>query len=377
MFRSMATLIAVPIIVILLGGGYTALWFGMAGQAEQRTTAWLAARQAAGWTATADGLRVDGFPLAITVTLDAVDLAPPVRLGAWRWQAAQVRVKVQPWSLRTPVVEAAGAQTVVLPTGPHGAPRTYTVSAGTARAALGFDGADRMEALTLTLAGLTARPQGSEDTLRLDALTAAVEALPVEGEPDLKTPTYRVALHGQGLRMPEGLDAVPGPRAQRFDLEARVLGAVPEEGHPHEIVEGWREEGGSLELDRLYVDWEPLEVVATGTAALDQNLQPVAALSARMQGFFDTVGHLEAAGVVRPSDATMARVVLGVMAERSSEGGPPILTVPVTIQNRTLSVGPAALYTFPAITWGALPQSIRGDRGGYVVDRWGNIMRRD
>ncbi len=56
-------------------------------------------------------------------------------------------------------------------------------------------------------------------------------------------------------------------------------------------------------------------------------------------------------GVVRASDASMARIVLGLMAREPVGGGTPELNLAVTVQNRKLYTGPISLMTMPEVVW--------------------------
>jgi hypothetical protein len=41
----------------------------------------------------------------------------------------------------------------------------------------------------------------------------------------------------------------------------------------------------------------------------------------------------------------------GVFARRPAEGGPPAIDLPLTIQDRTVSLGPAKIAKLPEIEW--------------------------
>ena len=64
-----------------------------------------------------------------------------------------------------------------------------------------------------------------------------------------------------------------------------VKGAVPD-GPLVQAIAAWRDAGGTIELDNLQLEWGGLGVNATGTVALDQNLQPIGAFSGGHRGIW-------------------------------------------------------------------------------------------
>jgi hypothetical protein len=59
---------------------------------------------------------------------------------------------------------------------------------------------------------------------------------------------------------------------------------------------------------------------------------------------------LTAAGVVKPRPAALAKAALGVLAAGQGAGGDEI-TVPLSIQDRRLYLGPVAVARIPAVAW--------------------------
>ena len=72
---------------------------------------------------------------------------------------------------------------------------------------------------------------------------------------------------------------------------------------------------------------------------------------ARAQGFFEALEALRRQGVIDGRDAMTATVVLGVMSRRPANGGPASLSVPLSIQSRSLFVGPVAVSRLPEVRW--------------------------
>ena len=88
-------------------------------------------------------------------------------------------------------------------------------------------------------------------------------------------------------------------------------------------------------------------MTGTGTLAFDGALQPVGALSAEVLGINPTMDSLASAGIVRPGDATMAKVALGLLSRRSTPDKQPIVEASVTAQDGWLYSVPSALCACP------------------------------
>lgn len=384
MMRTRWAVVSLLVLVILAGGGYAALWHWGARQAEAATRAWLADQRRAGWQAEVESLVVDGFPGRIQVQARGLHLAPPAGESAvaWRWEGEGLRVHALPWSLRRPTVEPLGTQHVTLPDAAGGDPITHAVTAQAARLDLDLDARGRLAGFALEAADVTARPQDrAGDAITLESLSAALEPHRRSGQIiDLREPSHTLRVDARGLTVPPALEPPLGPRAETLEIQARVLGplTLDPERSLHDTLQQWRDDGGTIEIDRFYLNWAPLEMSTAGSLALDHGLQPVAAMTARFQGFFAAVNRLEEVGVVRPREASVARVVLGVMAQRNPAGGAPLLSVPLTIQDRTVRVGPVLVLTFEPIRWGGRAPAVAPEvRPGFEVDRWGNVIRRE
>ena len=161
---------------------------------------------------------------------------------------------------------------------------------------------------------------------------------------------------GIALPAPPVLPALPlGQQVTRVVLDASILGAIP----PGPLDAGlarWRDDGGTVEVRHIRLDWGPLSIQGDGTLALDAALQPLGAFSARAQGFFEAIDILRKQGQVDSQAANTARLVLGVMSRPSPGGGAPTIALPVSIQNRTVFAGPVAVARLNPIVWtGAMP----------------------
>ncbi|SDH36099.1 DUF2125 domain-containing protein [Roseospirillum parvum] len=376
--RRVMTLLSLPLSAAVLAAAYGAFWFMIASSAEEEITAWFDARAAEGYRVTRGTLAREGFPGPVRLRLSgaAIEVANP-RRGAVVFEGfapETVTVTVEPWAPTTTIVSLPGRQQVSFSV--NGRSRVATIT-GNTLTALVESGGRGLAGLTVDLQQVAVRGAlGGGETFTLARLDGRLTALASEvPQPAADTPTWRLGLQLADLDLPPQAGLPLGSRLDNLDLDARLLGPLP--ALPvGEAVNAWREAGGTLEVDRLSLDWPPLDVLTEGTLALDDFMQPEGALTARVRGFFEAVDSLAARGVVRSRDASMARIVLGVLAKRPPGGGPPELKVPVTLQQQMLYVGPMPLLALPTIRWGYHLQRNRGDiRPGFEIGPEGEIIR--
>src|SRR5262249_43224440 len=112
----------------------------------------------------------------------------------------------------------------------------------------------------------------------------------------------------------------------------------------------WSDAGGTVEVSRLDVAWGPLTLASSGTLALDRDLQPIGALSAKVRGFDRALDAFAAAGQLAPNQASVAKVALGWLAQPEKDGEK-VVTAPISAQDGWIYFGPLRFARVPRVTW--------------------------
>ena len=316
---------------------------------------WAAARRAEGIQANYASLVMRGFPLRLQATLRDPVLSRPVpgsggamgRDLVWEWRGSEVAVSVQPWNLSRVDLRFPGTNQITLPFGDRG--RTVFAAAGRATATLDLDRGGVPASADLDISDLDLLSEDGEQSvavanMELSAVTHSFDT------PTHQNATFDLSVAGRGVELPKQWNPPLGSFVSTMECQASLMGAIPP-GPPQQAAKAWRDEGGTIEVHRLHLEWGPLAIEAGGTLALDGNLQPIGALSAIVRGFSETVDALVAGGMVQPGDGGTAKQVLGLLAKTPKRGGPPEITVPVTLQNGWIYVGPVALAQISPISW--------------------------
>ncbi|MBI5165549.1 MAG: DUF2125 domain-containing protein [Magnetospirillum sp.] len=323
---------------ILAGLGWSAYWFHVAGLLRKQIAAWEDTHRGEGWHIAHGEPTAGGFPIRLRLHLPQPALTRPDGLS---WQAETLTVTVDPFDLTHLTLEVPGRQQIAWPG------LSAAVAAESARILLDVDAAGRVQALEAQASAVVA---DSPDLghLSLGGLTLAVRPVPVAA-PDHRTVTALVAAHLSDL----AFDALPGlvldPRIEQASLSLRVLGALPA-GLGGADLAAWSNDGGTVEIDELALEWEPLALEGEGTLALDRDLQPQAALSARVRGFDGLMDRLAGAGAVDPGAAGAGKMMLSLMA-KPDRNGRLAIQVPITLQDGFLWLGPARVARLPMLAW--------------------------
>lgn len=131
------------------------------------------------------------------------------------------------------------------------------------------------------------------------------------------------------------------PAISVAEIRGKIMGTVLPT-LPDSALAAWNSAGGTMEIERFMLDWPPVKLEGDGTLALDQNLQPIAALSAKMQGLTRLADTLQQTGDLTASAADSLR---------STAHGQSVVATPVTLQNGKVWVGPIAIIDQPQIQW--------------------------
>jgi hypothetical protein len=161
-------------------------------------------------------------------------------------------------------------------------------------------------------------------------------------------PAIGLAVDASQINLPLAVGPL-GDTINELDFGATVKGVIPS-GKLADAVAAWRDAGGKIELDNLRLKWGALDATATGTIALDQELQPTGGFSGAIQGYDQILTALVQNGQMRATDAGLARIALTLLAKAGPDGKPEIRTA-FTIQNGQMFLGPAKLGRLPHIGW--------------------------
>jgi hypothetical protein len=333
-------LVAFALLLVLLGA-YTAYWLIVVEQIKSRVTAWAQAGRTENIDVSWERIGVGGFPFACRVFLETAILrdrrlspAPELRIPVLSGEA-------RPWDFASWRFEAPEGLSAALAA--EGARPPVKLAARNVAGVI-VTGSQANTILWLHLGDIVAE---ADDAIAVSMADAWV-ILPPKPPQVHTEPAIGVAFNLRQLKL-ASVTPILGDRIDELGLALVVKGVLPS-GRLAQAISEWRDAGGTIELDNLQVKWGDLSATASGTIALDRELQPIGGFSGAIQGYDQILAALVQSGRMRAAEAGLARLALAMLAKAGPDGRPAITTA-FTIQNGQMFLGPAKLGKAPRIAW--------------------------
>jgi len=334
----MLSLVSLVVIVV-----YVVAWFGTSMFLRGSIQDWFEARRAEGYIANYDDkkARIGGFPFTVSATLSGVSFSPPAddkgtRPWAWASNKLVFNVTPLPWTMATVHVDLSAKQTF------KKEKYRFEGHAKKFDLALNWTAKGIPDYIDLDIKDLLLAEANTSQKIQVSDLNVKTKRDDDEA--------YGFDVMGEEIKIPFGIGGM-GRSIDEVIFRGHFTEKFGLDGLDTKALSTWRDAGGTMEISRMQFGYGPLIVQGNGTMALDGELQLVGAFSARIQGFFQTVDRLRNAGVVRGPDASMAKVVLGMLSKQPKNGGPATISLPLTLQEGGFFAGPVRLADLPEIHW--------------------------
>ena len=329
---------------------YSAVWWIYADRIRGEIDGWAADMRARGWSVSYDRVRVAGYPASVAATVEGPSIAAPVSAGGWSWRGPRMTATIQPWNPDRIAFDGAGMHRFRLADKDR---KPIVVTAGSSFGLVLFLAEARATKIVLKLGNVAIDATVQALPRKVEQAEATILLPEHPGRADLERgpepPGPSIALRLGGIDFSDAAAAERNLRIEKASLTAKLIGPVPREATARELAV-WRDGGGTLEIAEVSLSAQGASAQGSGTVALDRELQPLAALSVRIEGYGKLLGTLVTRGWVKKSDAGAIRMGLDLVA-RASSGRKGRIAMPLTIQNRRLSFGPISVTQLPRIDW--------------------------
>lgn len=332
-------------LLIALGTAYTGYWFWLAQTFQQNLALWVDQQRAMGYRISYAPGEPGGYPLSVHIALSRVVIDSPPGQSPWRLDSASKILSIAPWApLSLRIID-----------GDEPAACNLRWAAGGRNFGMSIDGMD----LRVRLA-----TEGNLPAIRISGKSVGVTEqgreiaglIQPSGSVDLLQATSDTQSSAEFLLSAHGIDFVPLAQSDSKTVETydwvvagQIKGPVPLAPLPAALA-AWSSEGGHVELTQFNANWEATTTVSgDGTVALDQRLQPVGAFSAVVRGYNEAVDAAVARGVMTLAQGAAVKLWLNARAEKDERGLK--VTLPLTIQDGFVSMGPIKLAQVPHIAW--------------------------
>jgi hypothetical protein len=335
---------ALGLLVVL----YSVYWFAVADEVRKSVEAF-SVRGEGGLVTGWKDFSVGGYPYRIEARFESPSASAPDAPEAWEWRGERAAVALLPYNLRHAVLTLGGEQVLRYR---DVRKRTHTVNelrakTGTARASYVDLPESPFGRLAIDIENLDAvhlqSAAGLEDSIAAERLQLHTRpATDDTGSPIIAS--YDIAVQADGVAV-DSLEVMPalGNSMELLLIQAR-LRDVPQTRHVSaiELLQAWREDGGTLALSDLVVKWGPLNLAASGELSLDALNRPQGQLDARVTDFEGLMEAMVRDGVVKENEARIALAGLVLVSQfqgnRSDE-----VRMPVIMQEGRLFLGPLAI----------------------------------
>jgi hypothetical protein len=334
-------------VVGLLAAGWTVAWQVTAMMTEAALDRWMDDRRAMGERLLHTGKpMLDGFPLTVRFRIqDPVweSVQGPQRVTLATSVITVANTPLAPTRLRIETAEDITA-TVDTPDG------ILEITGEQLLAELDI-GATTVTAGEGLLTGLIATGPAGETVGTLDRLSLSM-APPAESESSQLTPISRKARAAAvpvsvmldiGITRLTLSDRFEVPFEGAADLDARVAveGPVPQLDPTSLTL--WRDQGGVVDIRSVSLRWGTMALVGDGTFGLDPMLRPEGAATVSASGLPGVIDRVVDMGRMKRQHAAFLKLALIAGAKTPEDGGPPRVTLPLTIQRGVVSLGPAPI----------------------------------
>ncbi len=154
---------------------------------------------------------------------------------------------------------------------------------------------------------------------------------------------------------PQGIALLSPADARLWSVSSASLnGPIPETlpaDFTKEGLSNWKQQGGQILIDHLAITKESLSLQGNGTLELDEALQPAGRFDARITGHIAFLQWLQTNGYVETREGLLAAAVLNGLSRHDQANDETYITATLTLQNRTLFLGPLRLASLPVIRW--------------------------
>lgn len=333
--------------VLIAAAAYTGYWLVVAAKLEARVAGWIDDRRAEGFRIDHGPISRSGFPNRLRLEMPTVNVTAP---AGWAWRSAGLRLETSPLAPQALRLDLHGIQEVRL--SPDQDSDGFTAEA--ARFGADFVGSGGVPIGTAVAEGLTLRPLGADETD--DLRIGRVELLSTPGPaatPSSGLGGYRFSFGATDLVLPSAQSAPLGERIDRLSLLTEVSGDLALTPWPAAVVR-WRDDGGTIEIRGLDVEYGPLRLTGDGTLALDRTGEPIGAFSLRANGLLKALRAMADKGIIPPAVAAGAAFVFRP-PQGTGASDDASISLPASLQDGKLYLGPLPIARIPSPPWVPLP----------------------
>ena len=331
--------------IIVISGLWTAYWCGVSHILRDSVRERITELNQHGVEFNYGNLNVYGYPFWFEIRLEN----PSVMLKRnknWKWRLPIVVAKLRPWQRSKILLDLSGKHK-------FNGSRNFGVFARKLGAVVHV-GKQGILSTSFDAEGIKAKISEMR-VLSVEKVTLKLNSTRDNGVQC----AYTLCIHFKmnSLKVPAAWAFPLGNVVSNFRLSAHLEGTV----NPLNDLDGmtlWRESGGVLELNTLDISHAALKVYGNGTFALDPDLQPIGSLALRLKGGLEAADSLIRRKLINKRQAMAIKLMLAALTTREA-GQAAHIKLPLTLQDRELTVGSFSLFKVPRIDWSKIFKELK------------------
>jgi hypothetical protein len=325
--------------LLLFVAAGTLYWYVVERNLADGFANWRTAQRNRGWEVSSGDPARGGWPLNATLTIPAMRLSGGNRdvPGGLSWSTERLELNVALWRPSVVTASALGTQRLGLGNVPE-----FVYTAEHAILSVPFEQRNYVQQIIVDVVNL------HENNVSLGSLHAVLAFNPTAPP---NAPMLDIAADATALKPTGELSRTLGPEISHVTIDAVLNGPLPNGATADATAAAWRNAGGALVIRNFALVWGSLNFSANANLTLDDRLQPTGNGYAHAIGYAETLDSCAARGLISHSAATAAKAVLSLLANYPADGSAPSVSVPLTLQDHTLSMRQVPLLRIPTIQW--------------------------
>lgn len=270
-----------------------------------------------------------GTPWSIEVVVQNPHLKDPQ--GFIDWHGEKMSVMIRPWNFNTFIFNLPGNQRLFI----LQSPLLGLLNIEGTQGLLKLNSQGKLNELTVFVDQLTSMKEGSAQPLIF--YSSSFKAENIANLTNLNL-IFKSSLKGFEPYFKEKCPKQPF----EIDVKAHFSGYQGKNSIPLTLAE-WRDGGGVLEIDYAKITWQPIVFEAEGTLTYDKDMYPLGSFSTHLIGHQEALSHMTELGCMNKKNAMWAVFALDLLSKQDEKGNK-VLSVPLTLQDRKLTLGAIPLF---------------------------------
>lgn len=346
---------------LLVVGAWSLLWFGMASFAKKEISNWAENETARGNVVSFESVSLSGYPGTIVLEYTKPEIKYAFGVGGaavankFIWKGENARLEIKPWAPWQGEIDLAGQANVNFAT-TNG---QYNMAGKIAKFNVSVNpGNGLFDELKINIGGLELSGSHKMNSNGTGASRTPsyfmADALKLNLISDISVGSsgaaIKILFHGSNMILPWAENAPISNRVQLVDISAKLSGPLVFGQSINDALINWKKNDGKLIVDNMVLHGTPFAISGAGNINLDENMQPGGRMTAKITGLLPTINRFRDVGLIRDSDAVVAKMTLAALSQKTKDGRS-FLNLGVEVRKSVLYLGPIAIAKLSPVKW--------------------------